>query len=405
MTTSLKQFMAEVGKHSLLTPAEEQASFKRLDELKDLLIVEINKSSILYHKVPSILFLLADGYEAIKNIIQPHKHDLKTKQLTEYAIQTLEEYQSLYQQKVIQKKPELKEELDKLTLALAFDPIYVEQLAQEVQMYTDGDALVDMHMTDVALLDTQYAIAAMLSEVRRIKQHIVACNLRLVVKLARKLYRDGSPLSLEDLIQEGNIGLMKAVERFDVETGNRFSTMATWWVNQSIIRYMQNNGRTIRVPVNVQDHLNKAIKIFNKLQAQYKRAPTDREMATMLGISIDRYKELQEAMTTTTSIDAPAGGEEDSQMTLADVIADAAQAVDVEIYSEQVQLHVHRALELLPERERDVIKLRYGFDDDEMTLGEIAVVIGMTKPSVMNYENRALLKMHRYLVENLKTPE
>lgn len=401
--TSLNQFMTEVGRHNVLTQEEEREIFQRMDTLKDTLIKELNKTAIFYNKVPSILFLLADGYEAVKNIIQPHKHELNTKALTQHAITTLQEYQVLYQQKVIQKKPELKQQLDELTLSLAFEPTYIEELANEVRMYTDSDSLVDLHMTESALLETQYLIASSLAEMTRLRSKVVACNLRLVVSNARKLHREGSPLLLEDIIQEGNIALMKAVERYDVSTGNRFSTMATWWVKSAMIRFMQNTARIIRVPVNVQDHLNKAIKVHNTMQARLKRTPTDKEMANAMGISMDRYKELKEAMTSVVSLDTPAGGEDDSQMTLADVIADVAKAVDVEIYSEQVQNHVRTALDKLPEREQQVIKLRYGFDGDPMTLGEIAWVIGCTKPSVMNYENRALLKLHRYLCESLQS--
>lgn len=400
MSNALSQFMSEVGKYDLMTVTDERLQFQKLAALNDQLVCTMNQTAIFYNKIPSILGLLSEGYEAVKNIIQPHKHDLKTKELTQHVITTLQTYQTLYQQKVIQKKPELKLELDNLTIGLAFDPAYITELANEVRMYDAGDSLVDMHVVPSAFEDIQVKIAQDLFQINQISNYVIACNLRLVVNIARKFTHDGMAAQIDDLIQEGNIGLMKAVERYDVTTGNRFSTVATWWIRQSIIRSLQNGSRMIRVPVNVQDHLSKALSMQQKLEKQYKRPATTSEMASALGITLERYKELTDAITHMTSLDAPAGNDEDSNLTLADVIADIALSADMEIYSEQMQKMVTDALEKLTEREREVIKMRYGFEDAEMSLGECAAVLGVSKPSIMNYESRALLKLHRLLCEN-----
>lgn len=399
--SSISQFMNEVGKHSVLSRTDEIAKFTQLQSMNDELISALNRTAIFYHKVPSILVLLADGYEAVKNVIQPHKHNLNTKQLTAHVIETLHTYNVLYVDKVVKKIPETKIQLDKLTCDLAFDTNYVIELANEVRMYQGKDCLIDLHITEQQLDEIQGFIANRLVRIKRIRDSIVAANLRLVVSNARRYYRDGAHAQLEDLIQEGNIGLMTAVERYDVTTGNKFSTVATWWVRQSIIRSLQNGSRTIRVPVNVQDHIGKANSMVAVLEHKLKRKPSDREVADALGVTLERYKEIQDSNSFITSLDSPASNEEDSNLTLADVIADVARAADLDIYAEQVQGFVQQALERLPEREADVIRMRYGFDDEPMTLGECAVVLGCTKPSILNYENRALLKLHRFLCEML----
>lgn len=400
--TPLSQFMNELTKHNLLTQAEEVQKFTRLGALKDELIVELNRTAIFYNKIPGLLFLLADGYEAVKTFIEPYKHDLRTKQLTPHVIATLEQYQQQYQQKVIQKKPELKEALDELSLGLAFEPSYVVDLAEEVLHYDNNDPLVDMHCTVETFDQVQGNISSILRELRAVRQEVVNANLRLVVNIARKMSREHTHLQLIDLIQEGSIGLMKAAERFDVTSGNKFSTVATVWIRQAITRSLQNNARTIRVPVNVQEHLNKAVKTMQQLAAKLKRVPNEQEMADVMGIPLARYKELQAALTNITSLDAPAGGEDDNQMTLQDVIADAAASADMEIYSEQVQAMVREAMTTLTERELLVISHRYGFDGDEKSLSETGAIVGCAKQTVQNVENKALLKLHRHLCDSLQ---
>lgn len=402
---SMNHFMTEVGKHSVMSREVEAAEFTRLQTLNNELISEMNRTAIFYNKIPSILILLADGYEAVKNIIQPHKHDMKTKQLTDHVISTLQYYQHVYQQYVITRNSDLSIELDNITYKLFFDAGYVIQLANEIRMYNNYDSLIDLHVTSEQLDGIQTLIVHKLKEIKQIRDRIVACNLRLVIANARKYYRDTGHAQMEDLIQEGNIGLMNAVERFDVSTGNKFSTVATWWIRQAIIRSLQNGSRTIRLPVNVQDHLNKLVLVTSQLEQRYKRAPTEKEIMTELGISAERYRELQSANTFVTSIDAPAGNDDESTLTLADVIADVASAADIEIYDEQLQRMIKLSLERLNNTERDVIMMRYGFDDEPLTLGECAVVLGCTKPTVMNYENRALLKLHRFLCEDLNYQE
>lgn len=398
MSLSFNYFMEEVKLYDVLSTSEERQLFTSLAENQTKLIENINKTAVLYNRIPGLLLMLADGYEAVKNIVQTHQHELGNKQLTEFIIDSLESYQHAYQQKVIHKKDNLVDELNRLTLELHLDPSYITELANEARMYVGDDPLVEMHMTSDKLYETQFDIASIMRSQEQLTNKLTKHNLKLVVSCTKKLHRDGFGIEFADLVQEGNIALLKAIQRFDVSTGNKFSTMATYWINAAIQRFMQNHGRTIRVPVNVQDQLSRVLKAEDKLRNQLKRQPTDREITTFLGISNERLSELRESNAFMSTLDAPAGNDEDNQMTLADIIADAALSADVELYHEQVHKHIQDALETLTNDERDVIVRRHGFDGgDGMSLGECAYELNVSKTTILNRENKALLKLHRLI--------
>src|SRR5215211_2269165 len=196
---------------------------------------------------------------------------------------------------------------------------------------------------------------------QRARKKLVEHNLRLVVSVAKK-YR-GMGLPFEDLIQEGNIGLMKAVERFEPERGFRFSTYATWWIRQAIGRGVADEGRTIRVPVNAGEKIRKAWRTFKELSAHLGRESTDEEVAQRLGWSVDEVRDVKDAVTQTTSLNGPLGEQQDGselgEFIEDERISDAAG----EVISEMERTHLQEAIEGLPERHRYVLVHRYGLGD------------------------------------------
>jgi RNA polymerase primary sigma factor len=193
------------------------------------------------------------------------------------------------------------------------------------------------------------------------RQRLIEKNLRLVISVAKK-YR-GMGLPFEDLIQEGNIGLMKAVEKFDPDRGWRFSTYATWWVRQAVQRAVADKGRTIRVPVHMGEKIRKMARNYNELSAELEREPTDEEVAERLGWTVEEVRNVKDAMPDATSLNRPLGAEEDASE-LGELVEDE-RASDTagEVMREMETEGLQAAIEQLPERHRYVLVRRYGLDD------------------------------------------
>ncbi|MGJ8696230.1 MAG: sigma-70 family RNA polymerase sigma factor [Verrucomicrobiaceae bacterium] len=230
---------------------------------------------------------------------------------------------------------------------------------------------------------------------KKAREHMIKANLRLVVKIAQDYANYGLPL--QDLISEGNIGLMKAVERFDPEKGGKLSTYAAWWIKQSIKRALANQSKTIRLPVHMVDKIAKLRRITGMLTEAYGREPTDEELCEETGIPMKKLSLLKRASQRPTSLDAPVG--DDDSSSYAEVIGDE-RAVDPYNALSDKNMHseLDDLLEVLDERESKIIDARFGIGGKTpMTLEEVGREFGVTRERIRQLQNIALDKMRKTL--------
>jgi RNA polymerase primary sigma factor len=310
---------------------------------------------------------------------------------------------------------ELLAELPDLTDIALDDPVrmYLQEIGQvpllsaeqEVtlakQMEAGDHAKGCLDREDYQSWQERFSLEQQLARGNDARQHLIQANLRLVVSIAKKYTSYG--LTMMDLVQEGNIGLMRAVEKFDYTKGHKFSTYATWWIRQAITRAIADQSRTIRLPVHMGEAISQVKRTSHKLQQTMQREPTPEEIADAMGMSPNKVRRTLEASMHPLSLEMPVGQEGEGRMgdfIEDDRISTPADAAAASMLREQIE----EVLQKLPERERKIIQLRYGLKDGRYrTLEEVGVEFGITRERIRQIEAVALRKLrHPHLGKKLR---
>ncbi|MFI5092029.1 MAG: RNA polymerase sigma factor RpoD [Candidatus Acidiferrales bacterium] len=448
-------YLREMGTIPLLTPEGEVAIAKRIEHGQLLVLKIISRAPLILKELLQVPEDLRNGSRSIKEIVQFDDEELteeKIEQKTKETLKQIDRVAKLYllamkQATKLEKIPRSSErpylraghalartrvEMSKRLRELDFNPLEKKHLIDKIRQtvervhclereigelkrrvessrgHVQSKARMDLKAcrqelneieaaSDVNLTELKRALRVILrgeAGAERAKKELIEANLRLVVSIAKK-YTNGG-LQFPDLIQEGNIGLMKAVDKFEWRRGYKFSTFATWWIRQKITRAIADQARTIRIPVHMVQAINRLIRTSRQLVQELGREPTAEELAKAIYISVDKVRKTKKIAQQPVSLETPVGEEGDSH--LGDFIEDKAvvSPSDAVIYL-SLKEQMASVLKALTPREEKIIRMRFGLDDgSQHTLGEVGQTFALTRERIRQIEEKALRKLRHH---------